>query len=100
MELASVNWFSLPTITGIELKMRQFPERGNFLASIKHLISSGDSSSAIFVFSLIFTSRTTLCGTFMIDWWARHGMLAAQFLPDGFRLGKVVVDAIIAMSSK
>ena len=43
---------------------------------------------------------TTLCGTFMIDGWARHGMLATQFLPDGFRPGKVVVDAIIAMSSK
>ena len=42
---------------------------------------------------------TTLCGTFMIDGWARHGVLATQFLPDGLRPGKGVVDAIIAMSS-
>jgi hypothetical protein len=43
---------------------------------------------------------TMLCGTFMIDGWARHGVLATQFLPDGLRPGKVVVDAIIAMTSK
>ena len=43
---------------------------------------------------------TTLCGTFMIDGWARHGILATQLLPDGFRPGKVVVDAIIAILSK
>ena len=43
---------------------------------------------------------TTLWGTLMVDGWARHGMLATQLLPDGFRPGKVVVDAIIAMSSK
>ena len=41
---------------------------------------------------------TTLCGTFLIEGWARHGMFATQPLPDGFRPGKVVVNIIIAMS--
>jgi hypothetical protein len=39
-------------------------------------------------------------GTFMIDGWARHGVLATDFLPNGFRPGKAVVDAIIALSSR
>ena len=43
---------------------------------------------------------TTLWGTFMIDGWARHGLLATDFLPNGFRPGKVVVDAIIVLSSQ
>jgi hypothetical protein len=43
---------------------------------------------------------TTLWGTFMIDGWARHGVLATEFLPGGFRPGKIVVDIIIALSSK
>jgi len=43
---------------------------------------------------------TTLWGTFMIDGWARHGLFAIRLLPDGFRPGKVVIDVIIAMSSK
>ena len=43
---------------------------------------------------------TVLWGTFMIDGWARHGAFATQVLPDGFRPGRVIVDAIIALSSK
>jgi len=40
---------------------------------------------------------TTLWGTFMVDGWARHGAFAANILPDGFRLGSIIVDAIIAL---
>jgi hypothetical protein len=43
---------------------------------------------------------TTLFGTFMFDGWARHGAFAIEYFPDGFRPGKVVVDAIVALSSK
>ena len=43
---------------------------------------------------------TTLWGTLIIDAWARHGMLANEFLPNGFRPGKKVVDAIIALSGR
>jgi len=43
---------------------------------------------------------TTLCGTFMIDGWARHGAFATQLFPNGLRPGKVVVDTILAMSNK
>ena len=41
-----------------------------------------------------------LCGTFMIDGWARRGLFAAEILPSGFRPGKVVVEAIIALTNK
>ena len=41
-----------------------------------------------------------LCGTFMIDGWARRGLFATEIFPSGFRPGKVVVDAIIALISK
>jgi len=40
---------------------------------------------------------TTLWGTFMVDGWARHGAFAASILPDGFRLGSIIVDAIVAL---
>ena len=40
----------------------------------------------------------TLWGTFMLDGWARHGMMASEFIPVGPRPGKIVVDAIIALS--
>jgi hypothetical protein len=43
---------------------------------------------------------TTVCGTFMIDGWARHGVFATDFLPNGFRPGKAIVDAIIALLSR
>lgn len=43
---------------------------------------------------------TILCGMFMIDGLARHAAFAAEYFPDGFRPGRVVVDAIIALSSK
>jgi hypothetical protein len=43
---------------------------------------------------------TTLWGTFMMDGWARHGMLASDFFLIGPRPGKAVVDAIIALSSR
>ena len=46
------------------------------------------------------TLWTTLCGMFIIDGWARHGAFGAEYFPDGFRPGRVVVDAIIALSSK
>ena len=38
-----------------------------------------------------------LCGTFMVDGWARHGAFGLQWFPDGFRPGRVIVDAIIAL---
>ena len=41
-----------------------------------------------------------LWGTFMFDGWARHGLFASEIFPFGFRPGKVVVDAIIALASK
>jgi hypothetical protein len=40
---------------------------------------------------------TTLWGTLMIDGWARHGVFATDFLPSGFRPGKVVVETMIAL---
>jgi hypothetical protein len=43
---------------------------------------------------------TMTWGMFIIDGWARHGMLANEFLPNGVRPGKKVVDAIIALSSR
>lgn len=43
---------------------------------------------------------TTLFGTFMIDGWARHGAFAIEYFPEGFRPGKVVVDAIVVLSTK
>jgi len=42
---------------------------------------------------------TILWGTFMVDGWARHGLFATQLLPDGFHPGRVIVDAIIALSN-
>ena len=41
-----------------------------------------------------------LCGTFMMDGWARRGLFASEILPFGFRPGKVVVEAIIALTGK
>ncbi|KAH9001034.1 hypothetical protein EDB92DRAFT_2057256 [Lactarius akahatsu] len=38
-----------------------------------------------------------VCGTFMIDSWGRHGMLATTFLPARLRLGKPPVDAVIGL---
>ena len=40
-----------------------------------------------------------LCGTFMMDGWARRGLFAAEIFPSRFRPGKVVVGAIIALTS-
>ena len=42
----------------------------------------------------------TMCGTFMMDGWARHGMMASDFLLIGPRPGKAVVDAIVALWSR
>ena len=39
-------------------------------------------------------------GMFMIDGWARHGVFATEVLPNGFRPGRVVIDAIVTLSSK
>ena len=36
-------------------------------------------------------------GTLMLDGWARHGMLAYDFVPDRLRPGKAIVDAIIGL---
>ncbi|KAH9041416.1 hypothetical protein EDB84DRAFT_1644417 [Lactarius hengduanensis] len=36
-------------------------------------------------------------GTFMIDSWGRHGMLATTFFPARLRLGKPPVDAVIGL---
>ena len=36
----------------------------------------------------------------MFDGWARHGAFATEFFPKGFRPGKVVVDAIVTLSSE
>jgi len=45
-------------------------------------------------------SWTLLWGTFMIDGWAKHGVLSTVTLPNRLRLGKMVVDTIIALSSR
>jgi hypothetical protein len=36
-------------------------------------------------------------GTVMLDGWARHGLFACDFFPPGVRLGKPIVDGIIAI---
>ncbi|KAI0295338.1 hypothetical protein B0F90DRAFT_1939935 [Multifurca ochricompacta] len=41
---------------------------------------------------------TLLWGSFMLDGWARHGMLVNAFLPNWLRPGKVLVDTIIHLS--
>jgi hypothetical protein len=43
---------------------------------------------------------TLVWGTFMLDGWARHGMLANDFFPDRLRPGQILVDSIINLSSK
>jgi hypothetical protein len=40
----------------------------------------------------------TLWGTFMLDGWARHGLMGNDYVLIGPRPGKFVVDAIIALS--
>ena len=40
---------------------------------------------------------TTLWGTFMIDGWARHGLVATDYFPNGPRPGKPIVDALLGM---
>ncbi|KAI0255101.1 hypothetical protein BJV78DRAFT_1120236 [Lactifluus subvellereus] len=40
---------------------------------------------------------TLVWGTFMLDGWARRGMLANDFLPDRLRPGKMLVDSIITL---
>jgi len=37
-------------------------------------------------------------GTLMIDAWARRGMIACDFFPDGLRPGKRIVDAVISFT--
>jgi hypothetical protein len=39
-------------------------------------------------------------GTMMLDAWARRGMIAADFFPDGLRPGKSLVDALILLSRR
>jgi len=39
-------------------------------------------------------------GTLMLDAWARRGMIAADFFPDGLRPGKSLVDALILLSRR
>jgi len=46
------------------------------------------------------TLWTTLWGTFLIDGWAKHGVFALVCFPDRFRVGKIVVDTIIALSRR
>jgi len=43
---------------------------------------------------------TTLWGTLMIDGWAKHGVFATIHFPDRLRTGKIVVDLVIAVSSR
>ncbi|KAH9960526.1 hypothetical protein BC827DRAFT_1133179 [Russula dissimulans] len=45
-------------------------------------------------------SWTILWGAFMIDGWAKHGVLATVTLPNRLRIGKMVVDTIIGLSSR
>jgi hypothetical protein len=42
----------------------------------------------------------TLWGMFVVDGWARHGMLSNDFLPSRLRLGKMLIDSIITPSSR
>jgi Membrane bound O-acyl transferase family len=41
-----------------------------------------------------------LWGTLMLDGWARHGMFVNHSFPDRLRLGKYLVDTVIALSGK
>jgi len=43
---------------------------------------------------------TTLWGIFMLDGWARHGMLGGDFFPDRLRPGKFLVNSVISLSSR
>jgi hypothetical protein len=43
---------------------------------------------------------TTVWGALLIDAWARHRVFATDFVPDGPRPGKLLVDAIISLSWK
>jgi len=45
-------------------------------------------------------SWTILWGTFMVDGWAKHGVLSTVTIPFRLRPGKMVVDTIIALSSR
>jgi len=45
-------------------------------------------------------SWTILWGAFMMDGWAKHGVLATVTLPNRLRTGKMVVDTIIGLSSR
>ena len=42
---------------------------------------------------------TTFWGTWMMDSWARHGMLSSVFFPNWLRPGKALVDAVIGVST-
>jgi len=39
-------------------------------------------------------------GMFMLDGWARHGILASDFFPDRLRPGKFLVDSVISLFSR
>jgi hypothetical protein len=43
---------------------------------------------------------TLVWGTFMLDGWARHGVFANDFFPNGLRPGKILIDSIIALWSE
>jgi len=37
-------------------------------------------------------------GTLMVDAWARRGLIACDFFPDGYRPGKTLIDAIVSLA--
>ncbi|KAH9954276.1 hypothetical protein BC827DRAFT_1143989 [Russula dissimulans] len=43
---------------------------------------------------------TLLWGIFMLDGWARHGVLASDFFPDRLRPGKFLVNSVISLFSE
>jgi hypothetical protein len=43
---------------------------------------------------------TLIWGTFMLDGWARHGIFASDFFPDGLRPGKLLADSTISLFSQ
>ncbi|KAI0297524.1 hypothetical protein B0F90DRAFT_1938763 [Multifurca ochricompacta] len=52
------------------------------------------------LFGWLWTMLWTLFwGTFMIDEWARRGMFSNDFFPEYLRLGKLLVDTVITLSS-
>ena len=67
-------------------------------AALEHAFARVTGRSVGGVWGWAWTMAWTLTwGTLMMDAWARRGMIACDFFPDGMRPGKPVVDAAISL---